>query len=617
MSVEFMGSADPTPSNPESGPSTGSWAQHHSGDAEGAFPDMDVDADLERISCVESLCMNCHQQGMTRLLLTRIPYFREIVVMSFACPHCYARSAEVQPANDLSEKACKVTLRVAGGAAGDFAATKADLNRQVIKSETGRVEIPELEFEIPPNEKRGDINTVEGVLTNIADSLAADQPNRELSDPETAEKIERVIEKFRAYAKGEEAFTFILDDLAGNSFLENPSAPSKDPRVSIEYYPRTREQTLELGYAVEENKSEMEAREVIKGEEAARKMKELFPNGAPAASSSSSSASSGQKAASAAHAATQAQRGIQVAPEAMATIDTYFNVSDRSAIMTGPCNGCDNQEAETRMCVTDVPHFKDVVLLVTQCDQCGYRDAEVKPMGRVSEKGRRITLKVTSVDDLKRDLLKSDTASCTIPELDLELESGTLGGKYTTLEGLIEDIVGQLSRVNPFSMGDSSQPEQKGKMSAFMSKLEALPLVEQPWTFILDCPLGNCFIYSPLGDADPHLTVSRYTRTFDQDEELGLNDMNVDDYLTEAQKEEMRKEMQQEEQEKEIEKAMAEELSLRSGGDPAAASSSSSPPVVSPAERMAELKQSKIGGHISVEHEMDMEGATGNEQKKQ
>ena len=33
---------------------------------------------------MESLCMNCHENGITRLLLTKIPFFKEIVIMSFA-----------------------------------------------------------------------------------------------------------------------------------------------------------------------------------------------------------------------------------------------------------------------------------------------------------------------------------------------------------------------------------------------------------------------------------------------------------------------------------------------------------------------------------------------------
>ena len=134
------------------------WTQHTatSGDSDGAFPDMDVDLDLDRVSCVETLCLHCNDMGLTRLLLTKIPYFREIVIMSFECPHCNARNSEVQPANELASKACKITLNVD---CSDNTATRSDLNRQVIKSGTCKILIPELEFEIPPNNRRGDIDT--------------------------------------------------------------------------------------------------------------------------------------------------------------------------------------------------------------------------------------------------------------------------------------------------------------------------------------------------------------------------------------------------------------------------------------------------------------------------
>lgn len=371
------------------------------------------------------------------------------------------------------------------------------------------------------------------------------------------------------------------------SFLENPSAPSRDSdRVQTVFYDRTREQTIELGYAVEENKSEIESMAVVRGAEAKKKLTELFPEGLPAAQDGKPNPT---------------QRGVTVAPAAMAAIDTYFNVSDRSALMTGPCGACDNPEAETRMCVTDVPHFKDVVLLVTQCEQCGYRDAEVKPMGVVSEKGRRITLRVTSTDDMKRDLLKSDTASVTIPELDLELLPGTLGGKYTTLEGMVEDIRDQLTRFNPFAMGDSTQPEQKAKMDLFVERLGGLSDVTEPWTFVLDCPLGNVFIFSPLGESDPNMTVERYERTFEQNEELGLNDINVDNYLSEEQQAEMDAEIAADEAAKKVEQDMSAAM-----GDAAITEAETDK------ARMVELKKSKIGGLINVDHDVDQEGFTGN-----
>lgn len=41
---------------------------------------------------------------------------------------------------------------------------------------------------------------------------------------------------------------------------------------------------------------------------------------------------------------------------------------------------------------------------------------------------------------MKRDVFKSETCGVSIPELDIELIHGTLGGVYTTVEGLLEKI---------------------------------------------------------------------------------------------------------------------------------------------------------------------------------
>lgn len=42
----------------------------------------------------------------------------------------------------------------------------------------------------------------------------------------------------------------------------------------------------------------------------------------------------------------------------------------------------------------------------TNCEHCGYRDNEVKSGAAISEKGKRITLKVEDTEDLSRDILK-------------------------------------------------------------------------------------------------------------------------------------------------------------------------------------------------------------------
>ena len=54
---------------------------------------------------------------------------------------------------------------------------------------------------------------------------------------------------------------------------------------------------------------------------------------------------------------------------------------------------------------------------------------------------------------------------------------------------------------------------------------------EREFTVILDDPLANSYlqnIYAP--DPDPNMTIEVYDRDWEQNEELGLNDMKVEGY---------------------------------------------------------------------------------------
>lgn len=51
---------------------------------------------------------------------------------------------------------------------------------------------------------------------------------------------------------------------------------------------------------------------------------------------------------------------------------------------------------------------------------------------------------------------------------------------------------------------------------------------ERPFTFILDDPLSNCFIYNPRApEDDPQIKIEIYERTWEQNDDLGINDMVV------------------------------------------------------------------------------------------
>ena len=79
-----------------------------------------------------------------------------------------------------------------------------------------------------------------------------------------------------------------------------------------------------------------------------------------------------------------------------------------------------------------------------QCPHCGSKSTEVKSGGEITKMGKIIKLHVRNVEDLKRDLFKSETASLEIPELELELGYGTLGGLYTTVEGVLSQVLEHL-----------------------------------------------------------------------------------------------------------------------------------------------------------------------------
>uniref|UniRef100_M4FCY8 Zinc finger ZPR1-type domain-containing protein n=1 Tax=Brassica campestris TaxID=3711 RepID=M4FCY8_BRACM len=420
---------------------------------------MDVGSVVEAVSAdhsfgaplyvVESMCMRCGENGTTRFLLTLIPHFRKVLLSAFECPHCGERNNEVQFAGEIQPRGCSYRLEVSAGDDKMF-------DRQVVKSESATIKIPELDFEIPPEAQRGSLSTVEGILARAADELSALQEERRTVDPKTAEAIDQFLSKLRACAKADSSFTFILDDPAGNSFIENPHAPSPDPCLHIKFYERTPEQQAALGYL-------------------------------------SNSSQTGQ-------------------PE-------RDHPPSTAAIPHGAIGAAAGHRAIAQSNSTDI---SDNLFRYTAPE-------ELKPGGAIPKMGKKIILSVRNIADLSRDVIKSDTAGVKIPELDLELAGGTLGGMVTTVEGLVTQIKESLARVHGFTFGDSLDESKKNKWREFGSRLTKLLSLEEPWTLILDDELANSFI-SPVTDDikdDHQLTYEEYERSWEQNEELGLNDIDT------------------------------------------------------------------------------------------
>lgn len=100
------------------------------------------------------------------------------------------------------------------------------MNRQVIKGDNCTISIPEIQLDIPPTTQRGDLNTIEGVLSRVSEQLREEQPYRKETCPEVYEQVEAFCNPVDEMSRGDAfPFTFIVDDPSGNSFVENPYLP--------------------------------------------------------------------------------------------------------------------------------------------------------------------------------------------------------------------------------------------------------------------------------------------------------------------------------------------------------------------------------------------------------
>lgn len=399
--------------------------------------------------------------------------------MSFSCDHCGFQNNEIQSAGSVQLKGTHYELRLT--AMPDFA-------RTVVKADTASVKFIELDLEIPPG--KGQLTNVEGLLSGVVDDLALGQEARKEQQPEVHDKIAQIIVRSRAMLAGE-AFPFrvYVDDPAGNSWIA-PDLRDGVGKWEKREYERTPEQNEALGLS----------------DTAALSGDGTIP--------------------------LQGQGRLD---------DNEEIIPDEVYSFPASCPGC-MHPCVTHMKMVDIPHFKQVVLMSTVCDACGYKSNDVKTGGAVPEKGKKISLRITKSEDLARDILKSESCALECPELQLAVNPGTLGGRFTTVEGLLTQVRDDLRSQIFQAAGDGGQGddslsnEEKTRWAAFFDGLERAIKGETEFTVVLTDPLASSYVQSMADEPsqpDAQMTIEEYTRTDEEEEDLGLKDMKTEGYEAE------------------------------------------------------------------------------------
>jgi zinc finger protein len=298
---------------------------------------------------------------------------------------------------------------------------RADLDRQLVKSNFATVTLPDLQLTIPPG--RGQLTTVEGIIRDTIRDLNISQPVRRVMDPATATKIDEMLGKLRDLigieegdeeedggvgmddedvhkARAEEKakvdepekpfvpFRMSIDDPSGNSFFQFVGSAS-DPQWNMRAYNRTFDQNVTLGLVARPDD-----------------MPEQQNAGAPAIPED--------------HKLKGIEEFDQRRDKKLLDRPDGSIVPDEVFSFPSTCSSC-GHELETLMQQVNIPYFQvralsstefalliaqNIIIMATNCYACGYRDNEIKSGSAISDKGKRITLKVEDEEDLSRDLLK-------------------------------------------------------------------------------------------------------------------------------------------------------------------------------------------------------------------
>ena len=405
--------------------------------------------------------------------------------MSFFCEHCYFKNTEVQSAGEIQEKGAKYVLKMD---------TMPDMERQLVKSDSAIFRVEELDLEIPAG--RGRLTNVEGILAEILRDLENSQKGRKREYPELYEKVNVVVQSLLKYMMGQRfPYTISLNDPAGNSWIE-PSPLDTGGKYTRTEYARSPEENEALGLGGGELDPEAETA----NETQAR----------PAITENALTAEDGET----------KLEGVDIVDGQVYELPCH-------------CPGC-GKGAAMNITMVKIPYFKEVILSAIVCPHCGYRTSDVKTGGEFPEKGQRIWLDVESAKDLTRDILKSETCCLKIPACSVDVQPGTMGGRFTTVEGLLtqvrDDLRGAIFDTDDVNSlgGDSMPSEQKTAWDAFFDKINSAIRGEVKYTILMEDPLANSYVQSFTAPRpDPQIRTEEYSRSAEEEEELGLTDMRT------------------------------------------------------------------------------------------
>ena len=118
------------------------------------------------------------------------------------------------------------------------------------------------------------------------------------------------------------------------------------------------------------------------------------------------------------------------------------------------------------------------------CEECGFSNNEIQSGGVIQEKGLRVKVVISSERDLSRQVVKSDFATVTVPELELEIPPKGQKGEISTVEGILVRTVAALEQDQPVRR--HMDPDGAEQIDKFVARIQHTLRLPEP--FALESP---------------------------------------------------------------------------------------------------------------------------------
>jgi len=154
------------------------------------------------------------------------------------------------------------------------------------------------------------------------------------------------------------------------------------------------------------------------------------------------------------------------------------------------CPACDSQSMVTSQTEYEVDHFGAVLLSVSRCGRCGYRHDDV--IALTNSEPIELRSNINSIEDLNLRVIKSGTATVSIPEFGATITPGQYSEGYISN---VEGILGKIEDALTFMLNTAKGRRLK-KGEVMLRKMRAARDSKPEFTLVIKDPLGNSAIVS-------------------------------------------------------------------------------------------------------------------------